>query len=86
LWYERAGELYERAVRIWETPIGNQARTELNEEWKRAERHHSNEARLLYEKAIAIRGSVSRQFGEEFPEFAKPAATPTSEEAIVNAG
>jgi hypothetical protein len=85
LWYERAGELYERAVRIWETPIGNQARAELNEEWKRAEMQHSNEARLLNDKAKAIRGSISRQFGEEFPEFAKPAAAGSTDEAVANA-
>jgi hypothetical protein len=84
LWYERAGDLYERAVRIWETPIGNQARAELNEEWKRAEMQHSNEARLLNDKAKAIRGSISRQFGEEFPEFAKPAPAGPADESVAN--
>ena len=72
LWYDRAGELYERAVRIWETPIGQQARTQLNEEWKRADEQHRNEARLLNEKAAAVRGSMSRIYGGEFPEFDKP--------------
>jgi hypothetical protein len=72
LWYDRGGELYEKATRIWETPIGPQARTELNREWKQAEEHHRNEARLLHQKASAVRGSVSRIYGEEFPEFAKP--------------
>jgi hypothetical protein len=47
LWYDRAGELYERAVRIWETPIGQQARTQLNDEWKRADEQHRSEGRLL---------------------------------------
>jgi hypothetical protein len=72
LWYDHGGELYENATRIWETPIGPQARTQLNSEWKQAEEHHRNEARLLHQKASAARGSVSRIYGEEFPEFAKP--------------
>jgi hypothetical protein len=64
--------LYERATRIWETPTGQLARAQLNEEWKRAETQHRNEARLLHDRASAVRASISRQFGEEFPEFAKP--------------
>lgn len=81
LWYNRAGELYERAVRIWETPIGQQARSQLNDEWKRADEQHRNEGRLLTEKAAAVRGSLSRIYGTEFPEFdkaAKPAASADS--------
>jgi hypothetical protein len=73
LWYDRAGELYERAVRIWETPTGQQARTQLTEEWKRAELQHRHEARLMRDRAAALRGSISRQFADEFPEFAAPA-------------
>jgi hypothetical protein len=80
LWYDRAGELYERAMRIWETPTGQQARAQLTEEWTRAELQHRHEARLLRERAAALRGSISRQFGEEFPEFAKPVA-PASQES-----
>jgi hypothetical protein len=72
LWYNHGGELYENAVRIWETPIGPQARTQLNLEWKQAEEQYRNEARLLTQKATAVRGSVSRIYGEEFPDFAKP--------------
>jgi hypothetical protein len=86
LWYDHGGELYERAVRIWETPIGQQARTQVNDEWKQAEQHHRNEARLLSEKAAAVRGSVSRQFGEEFPEFAKPGAPAANAASDGNAG
>jgi hypothetical protein len=74
LWYDHGGELYEKAVRIWETPTAPHARTELNTEWKLAEQHHKNEARLLHKKASAVRGSVSRIYGTEFPEFAKPAS------------
>jgi hypothetical protein len=70
LWYDHGGELYERAVRIWETPIGKQARAQINEEWKTAQQQHRNESRLILEKAESIRSSISRQFGEEFPKFA----------------
>jgi hypothetical protein len=77
-WYERAGELYERAVHIWESPATNQARGELNKDWRAAELQHRNEARLLNERAAAVRGTLSRQFGQEFPEFAAPnAGSPT---------
>jgi len=74
LWYGRADELYERAVRIWETPTGTQARAQLTEEWKRGEIQHRQEARLLRERAAMLRSSISRQLGEEFPDFAKPVA------------
>jgi hypothetical protein len=78
LWYDRAGELYEKAVRIWETPIGQQARAQLNDEWKRADDQHRSEGRLLSDKAAAVRGSMSRIYGTEFPAFdngAKPVAS-----------
>jgi len=81
LWYDRAGELYERAVRIWETPIGQQARTQLTEEWKRADEQHRNEARLINEKAAAVRGSMSRIYGVEFPEFDKQVQPPAPTDA-----
>jgi hypothetical protein len=51
-----------RAVRArgqnLETPIGQQARTQLIEEWKRADEQHRNEARLVNEKK-AVRGPMS---------------------------
>src|SRR3954465_3509640 len=72
LWYDRAGELYEKAVRIWETPIGQQARKQLNDEGKRAADQHRSEGRLLSDKATAVRGSMSRIYGTEFPVFDKP--------------
>ena len=75
LWYDHGGELYERAVRIWETPTISENREQLNEDWRRAESHHNNEARLVNEKAEAVRSTVSRNFGEEFPSFAAPADT-----------
>ncbi len=86
LWYDRAGELYEQAVRIWETPIGQQARTQLNEEWKRSDQQHLNEARLLKEKATAVRKSMSRIFGAEFPEFDKSASPAANDGSNAKAG
>jgi hypothetical protein len=74
IWYGRADELYERAVTIWETPGHSQSRTQLTEEWKQAEFQHRQEARLLRERAAVLRASISRQLGEEFPDFAKPIA------------
>jgi hypothetical protein len=72
LWYGRADELYDRAARIWDMPSGQPTRAQLTEEWKRDELQHRQEARLLRERAAVLRASVSRQLGEEFPEFAKP--------------
>jgi hypothetical protein len=77
LWYEHGGELYERAVQIWESPTANQGREQLNKDWRRAELHLRNEALLLKDKAGAVRSAISRHFGEDFPEFAKP-STPTN--------
>ena len=79
-WYKNAGDLYERAVTIWESPATNQARSQLNRDWRAAELHHRNEARLLNERAAAVRGSLSRRYGEELPEFAKTAG-PNSQSA-----
>jgi hypothetical protein len=72
LWYNKGGALYEEAVQIWESPAGQLARTQLTEKWKQAESQHRDEARLLRERASVLRGSMSRQFAEEFPEFAAP--------------
>jgi hypothetical protein len=71
-WYDRGGELYERAVRIWETPTIGQNREQLNQDWRRTELQHRNEALLLKDKAIVVRNGASRRFGEQFPDFAKP--------------
>jgi len=71
VWYEHGGELYERAVQIWESATHSQGRTQLNDDWKRAELHHKNEARLLRDKAAGVRSLLSRRFGEEFPPFAQ---------------
>jgi hypothetical protein len=71
-WYERTSDLYERAVQIWESPTTTQARSQLNKEWRASELQHRTEARLLIERAAAVRSTLSRQFGQEFPEFASP--------------
>jgi hypothetical protein len=76
LWYGRGDELYERAVQIWESPSGAKSRIHLTEAWKRDELQHRQEARLIRERAAVLRAAISRQFGEEFPEFAKTAAAP----------
>jgi hypothetical protein len=76
LWYDKGGDIYERAVRIWETPMGAQARAQLNDDWKQTDKQHRNEAELITQKASAVRGSVSRIYGVEFPEFGK--STPTA--------
>jgi hypothetical protein len=77
LWYNHGGELYERAVRIWDTPTISENRERLNQDWRQAEAHHHNEARLVNDKAEAVRSTVSRHFGEEFPVFAAPAEAST---------
>ncbi|HEX4414440.1 MAG TPA: hypothetical protein VH107_12490 [Lacipirellulaceae bacterium] len=74
LWYSRGDEHYQQAVRIWETPMGAQARTKLNDEWKQADNQHHNESELIMQKAAAVRGSISRIYGAEFSEFGKPSA------------
>ena len=86
LWYERAGELYEKAVRIWETPIGQQARTQLNDEWKRADDQHRSEGRLLSDKAAAVRGSMSRIYSTEFPALDKSSKPVASIESNAKSG
>jgi hypothetical protein len=75
LWYEHGGELYERAMQIWESAANSQGREHLNDDWKRAELHHRNEAKLLRDKASGVRTAVSRKFNREFPAFAEATAT-----------
>jgi hypothetical protein len=77
-WFERGGELYERAVRIWESPTASEGREQLNQEWRRAEVQHRNEARLLHDKGVSVRSAISREFRVDFPEFAKPVTPPNA--------
>jgi hypothetical protein len=74
VWYEHSGDLYDRAVQIWESATSSRGREQLNDDWRRAELHHKNEAKLLRDKAAAVRSAASRQFGVEFPAFAESAA------------
>lgn len=85
LWYDHGGELYERAVAIWESPTGPQARTKLNDEWKLAEQHHRNEAKLLKENASTVRSLINRVFTADVAEFATPASPAENAEAPANA-
>jgi len=86
VWYNHGAALYENAVTIWESPAGPQARLGLNDEWKQSELHYHNEARLLQDKAAATRGTLSRLYGDKFPEFARPAGRPGETENHENAG
>lgn len=81
LWYTRGGELYDRAVRIWETSTGPDARKQLTDEWRQADEQHRNEAKLVTSKATTVRGTISRIFEFEFPEFAKPISGTENNEA-----
>lgn len=74
VWYGRANELYERAAQIWESSSGQHAREQLTQAWRRDDLQHRQEARLLRERAAALRATVSRRLGEELPEFASPAS------------
>lgn len=73
-WFEHGGELYDRAVQIWESGASSGGREHLINDWKRAELQHKNEAKLLRDKAAAVRTAASRQFGVEFPLFAETPA------------
>jgi hypothetical protein len=60
---------------VWsKTFVGVLARAHATAEWQRDELQHRREARLLRDRAAALRDSISRQFGEEFPAFATQAA------------
>jgi hypothetical protein len=74
-WYDRGGELYERAAGIWELPVASQ-RTQLTRQWTQAELQHRNEGDLLGDKAAALRDVLNHRFGVEFPPFAASALAP----------
>lgn len=71
-WYERGGELYEKAVRIWESPSRGQSGHTLTKDWEQAHLQHLNEGKLLREKVAAVRDSLTRRFGSGFAEFETP--------------
>ena len=70
-WHERSGELYDRAVSLWESAARTQGHAVLKE-WESAQNQLRNEARLLGDKIAAVRDSLSRRFGEEFREIPRP--------------
>jgi hypothetical protein len=69
-WYNNAADLHDRAARIWDMAATNPARAQLNKEWQAADLQQRNEARLLHERATALRSEMSRLFNEPWPEFA----------------
>jgi hypothetical protein len=71
LWYEHGADLYDRAVQIWESATNDLGRDQLNDDWRRAELQHKNEAQLLREKAAAVRIAIGRRFGVDVPVFAE---------------
>ena len=68
-WYERGGELYDQAVRIWESPARGQNNPATSQDWEHAQSQHRNEGQLLNAKIAAVRDSLTRRFGEGFAQF-----------------
>lgn len=71
-WYERGGDLYDDALQIHDFPADSASRSRLVEQWRQQEVQHRNEAKLLSNRAIAVRDEMRRRFGEEFPLFGQP--------------
>jgi hypothetical protein len=70
-WYDHGGDLYEEAVRIWESPARGQNGHPLTDAWNESKAQHYNEGRLLNERGSVVRDSLVRRFGDEFPTFSK---------------
>ena len=70
-WHERSGELYDRAVSLWESAARTQGGA-ITKDWEFAQLQLRNEARLMGDKFSAVRDSLSRRFGEEFREIPGP--------------
>jgi hypothetical protein len=70
-WYDHGGELYDSAVRIWESPARSQNGSPISENWDQTKEHHHNEGRLLSERSAVVRDSLVRRFGNEFAALAK---------------
>ena len=68
-WYERGGDLYDQAVRIWESPARGTSNPALSKDWEQAHLQHRNEGQLLHKRIAATRDSLARRFGEGFAEF-----------------
>jgi hypothetical protein len=66
-WYDHGAELYDQAVRIWKSPAPGQDGQPLDETWNASKAQHLNEQRLLNDRGIAVRDSLVRRFGDDFP-------------------
>jgi hypothetical protein len=71
-WYEQGGDLYDSALQIHDFPADSASRSRLVQQWKRQEVQHRNEAKLLSNRAIAVRDETRRRFGVELPPFGQP--------------
>jgi hypothetical protein len=70
-WYDHGSDLYDEAVRIWESPARGQDGHPLTEAWGQTKAQHRNEERLLNERGVVVRDSLVRRFGDEFAAFTK---------------
>ena len=66
-WYDHGAELYDQAVRIWESPARGQNGQPLNDAWDESKAQYVNEQRLLNERGLVVRESLGRRFGDDFP-------------------
>jgi hypothetical protein len=70
-WYDRGGNLFDEAVRIWESPARGQTEQPMSQDWEQSKAQHHNEGRLLRERGAAVRDSLTRRFGDEFSALPK---------------
>jgi hypothetical protein len=68
-WYDQSGNLYELAVRLWESPGRGKKNLAMSKEWEHAQSQHRNEGQLMNDKIAAARDSLTRLFGEGFTPF-----------------
>lgn len=71
-WYDRGGDLYGEAVKIWESPARGQAGQPMTQDWEQSQAQHRNEGRLMAERGAAVRDSLVRRFGDSFQALPKP--------------
>jgi hypothetical protein len=66
-WYDHGAELYEKAVRIWQSPARDQDGQPLAEGWDESKAQHRNEERQLSERGAVVRDTLVGRYGTEFP-------------------
>jgi hypothetical protein len=71
-WYDRGGDLYGEAVKIWESPTRGQTGQPMTQDWEQSQAQHRNEGRLMAERGAAVRDSLVRRFGDSFQALPKP--------------